>query len=107
MRNLPDGWVLSRVLHTAAIGGLLLLLGAGQAGAVPPPGPLEVRLDRAKAVALGEVVRAEDSISTDGRRWTRTTLSVKEMLKGEPVDAWKGEVKAPPVEMVLTNPGDR
>lgn len=63
-----------------------MVLGAGQAGAVPPPGPLEVRLDRAQAVVLGEVVRVETTVSADGTRWTRTTLSVEEMLKGDAAD---------------------
>ena len=62
------------------------MLGAGQAGAVPIPGPLEVRLDRAKAVVLGEVIRVKNTDSDDGTRWTRTTLSVKEVLKGDATD---------------------
>ena len=63
-----------------------MLLGAGQGAAVPIPGPLEVRLDRAKAVVLGEVIRVENTDSADGTRWTRTTLSIKEVLKGDATD---------------------
>ena len=72
-----------KVLHTTLASGLFVLLGAGQAGAVPTPGPLEVRLDGAKAVVLGEVIRVENTDSADGTHWTRTTLSVKEVLKGD------------------------
>ena len=80
------GHRVGKVLHATLAWGLFVLLGAGQAGAVPTPGPLEVRLDRAKAVVLGEVIRVKNTDSADGTRWTRTTLSVKEVLKGDAAD---------------------
>ncbi|MBM4043209.1 MAG: hypothetical protein FJ290_32375 [Planctomycetes bacterium] len=62
-----------------------VLLGLGQAAAVPPPQPLEVRLDLASGVVLGQVARVEKIEEPDGRQRTRTTLSVEETLKGEPL----------------------
>ena len=59
-----------------------MLLGAGQALAAPPPRPLEVRLDLASAVVSGEVTRVEEKESEDGTLWVRTTVAVKETLKG-------------------------
>ena len=70
--------------RTALPCGLFVLLGFGQAAAVPPPRPLEIRLDMASGVVVGQVVRVERIVSPDGAHRTRATLSVKETLKGAP-----------------------
>ena len=73
----------SKALPAIVSSGLFVLLGAGHATAVPIPRPLEIRLDMARAVVVAKVIRVVKTDSADGTRWIRTTLSVKETLKGD------------------------
>ena len=73
---------LSRALPAIVSSGLFVLLGTGHASAVPPPRPLEIRLDMARAVVVAKVIRVVKTDSADGSQGTRTTLSVSETLKG-------------------------
>ncbi len=81
----PCGYCSGKLVRTTLYLGLFVLLGLGQAAAVPPPQPLEIRLDMASGVVLGQVARVEKTEEPEGKPRTRTTLSVEETLKGKPL----------------------
>ena len=68
----------------------VLLMTATQTFACPPPMPLEVHIDLAQYIVVGEITQLQDTTVRhgDGVQWGQATVTVRDTLKGNATNAF-------------------